>query len=176
MKKKNLFSVMIFVLFASLSITADVLDDPYVPITFTSLITHNMGFSQNPVSGTIAPEDNGLKDNTIYFNTIYDNKFYSTGEFYLYLQVFTTSKVQVKVSQHDALNGGINYSNRGNNTSGNFTGSQNSGDGTIIDEANITDTSIPRIYNRQFVLDIPIIGVSSGNTYTGTLIATLMTL
>ena len=165
MKKILLF--IIIIIFVSFSLLAEI--KARVPVGFTSGRTHNIGFSTSRVSGSMEP-DTKLK--TVTFSVSSDFSSYTTGPFYMYLQLFTVEPVKVSM-EATMLNDGVNYigyTNSGSNTSAAFSG---------VDEVNQNNIELfteseesytmPRTYNFEFNFSVPVEAIKSTSDYTGTI-------
>ena len=142
----------------------DVIYDDDLEITFTSLIQYNIGFSREPVSGTIKPEDDGF-DAADHNNGELRIRFlpdattggYTTGEFNFYAQVFTMTPMKFSIESATPLvtqdgTVSVNYANTSNETSSVFSGSGSTG-GVIIEESGSADAlKKPRTYSREMCL------------------------
>ena len=131
-----------------------------IPVEFTAGRTHNIGFSESMLSSTIAPESS-LE--SVSFSVDSDFLYYSTGPFYMYLQLFTPYRVRVYI-EATALTGdnvsSLGYENIGN-TSLNF-GTVDASDGfkkSVLYEEQPSEQGEekqPRTHNFEFSLRLPI--------------------
>lgn len=152
-----------------------------IPVEFTAGITHNIGFSKSMVSGSIDP---GSAIDSVEFTVSSDFTNYTTGIFYMYLQLFTDSAVSVYIASNplkevvaDGQSGtAIGFSNTGSNTSSRFGSIKATGFSRdlLFEEAN-ADTSYPRTYNFEFNLTVPINNVVVGSSYSGVITISLET-
>ncbi len=165
MKKILLF--IIIIIFVSFSLFADI--KARVPVGFTSGRTHNIGFSTSRVSGSMEP-DTELE--TVTFSVSSDFSSYTTGPFYMYLQLFTTYPVRVKISKATPLRNKTNmigYTNSGSNTSS-FKGVGASSESVEkFFEESETSYEMPRTYNFEFNFFVPVEAIKSTSEYTGTI-------
>lgn len=157
-----LFSALIPA-FGADSSNRDVIYDDDLDITFTSLIEYNIGFSREPVSGTIKPEDDGF-DAADHNNGELRIRFlpdattggYTTGEFNFYAQVFTMTPMKFSIESATPLvtqdgKVSVNYTNTSFETSSVFTGSGSGGE-IIRESGTADDLRKPRTYNREMCL------------------------
>lgn len=157
-----LFSALIPA-FGADSSNRDVIYDDDLDITFTSLIQYNIGFSREPVSGTIKPEDDGF-DAADHNNGELRIRFlpdattggYTTGEFNFYAQVFTMTPMKFSIESATPLvtqdgKVSVNYTNTSFETSSVFTGSGSGGE-IIRESGTADDLRKPRTYNREMCL------------------------
>lgn len=140
----------------------DIIYDADLDITFTSLIDYNIGFTREPVSGTIKPDTDGFdaedhNDDKLRIRFLPDATTggYTTGDFNFYAQVFTTTPMRFYIKEATALTNGsvsVDYVNTSNETA-NFKGS-GSGSVAIIEESSSGDLTKPRTYNRGLCLEV----------------------
>ena len=165
MKKILLF--IIIIIFVSFSLFAEI--KARVPVGFTSGKTHNIGFSTSRVSGSMEPD---TKLETVTFSVSSDFSSYTTGPFYMYLQLFTTYPVRVKISKATPLKNETNeigYTNSGSNTSS-FEGVGASSESVEkFFEESETSYKMPRTYNFEFNFSVPVEAIKSTSEYTGTI-------
>ena len=165
MKKILLF--IIIIIFVSFSLLAEI--KARVPVGFTSGRTHNIGFSTSRVSGSMEPD---TKLETVTFSVSSDFSSYTTGPFYMYLQLFTTYPVRVKISNATPLknktNDEIGYTNSGSNTSTAFSGVDADKIKPLLEETEKKYT-MPRTYNFEFNFSVPVEAIKSTSEYTGTI-------
>lgn len=172
MKKILLF--IIIIIFVSFSLLAEI--KARVPVGFTSGRTHNIGFSTSRVSGSMEPD---TKLETVTFSVSSDFSSYTTGPFYMYLQLFTVKPVEVSIMEATRLFGGdnnyIGYTNSGSNTSTDFSGVDAESDQKdigLFTEPKPTSGSgytMPRMYNFEFNFSVPVDDIKSTSEYTGTI-------
>lgn len=149
--------------FGADSSNRDVIYDDDLDITFTSLIEYNIGFSREPISGTIKPEDDGF-DAADHNNGELRIRFlpdattggYTTGEFNFYAQVFTTTPMRFYITEATSLTNedgtSVDYTNTSFETSSVFTGSGSTGGEIIRESGTADDLRKPRTYNREMCL------------------------
>lgn len=175
---KKILLLIIIIIFVSFSLFAEI--KARVPVGFTSGKTHNIGFSTSRVSGSMKPDtDLGTADNPVTFSVSSDFSSYTTGPFYMYLQLFTTYPVSVKISNATPLknktNDGIGYTNSGSNTSTDFSGVDAESDQKDIelftepDPTSDSGYTMPRTYNFEFNFSVPVEAIKSTSEYTGTI-------
>lgn len=169
MKKILLF--IIIIIFVSFSLFADI--KARVPVGFTSGKTHNIGFSTSRVSGSMEPD---TKLETVTFSVSSDFSSYTTGPFYMYLQLFTVDPVKVSMKA-TMLSDGVNYigyTNSGSNTS-DFRGVDAESDQKDIglftepDPTSDSGYTMPRTYNFEFNFSVPVEAIKSTSEYKGTI-------
>ena len=177
MKKILLF--IIIIIFVSFSLFAEI--KARVPVGFTSGRTHNIGFSTSRVSGSMEPD---TKLETVTFSVSSDFSSYTTGPFYMYLQLFTVEPVKVSM-EATMLSDGVNYigyTNSGSNTSTDFSGVDAESDQKDIElftEPKPTSGSgytMPRTYNFEFNFSVPVEAIKSTSEYKGTISIKLETI
>lgn len=177
MKKILLF--IIIIIFVSFSLLAEI--KARVPVGFTSGRTHNIGFSTSRVSGSMEPD---TKLETVTFSVSSDFSSYTTGPFYMYLQLFTVEPVKVSM-EATMLSDGVNYigyTNSGSNTLPDFRGVDAESDQKDIElftEPNPTSGSgytMPRTYNFEFNFSVPVEAIKSTSEYKGTISIKLETI
>lgn len=173
---KKILLLIIIIIFVSFSLLAEI--KARVPVGFTSGRTHNIGFSTSRVSGSMEPD---TKLETVTFSVSSDFSSYTTGPFYMYLQLFTTYPVRVKISKATPLlinkTNGIGYTNSGSNTSS-FKRVEASSDSekiSLFEESKISYT-MPRTYNFEFNFSVPVEAIKSTSEYTGTITIGLETI
>lgn len=172
MKKILLF--IIIIIFVSFTLFAEIM--ARVPVGFTSGRTHNIGFSTSRVSGSMEPD---TKLETVTFSVSSDFSNYTTGPFYMYLQLFTVDPVEVFVKATRLSDGTayIGYTNSGSNTSS-FKRVEASSDSekiSLFEESKISYT-MPRTYNFEFNFSVPVEAIKSTSEYTGTITIGLETI
>ena len=167
MKKILLF--IIIIIFVSFSLFAEI--KARVPVGFTSGMTHNIGFSTSRVSGSMKPDtDLGTADNPVTFSVSSDFSSYTTGPFYMYLQLFTVEPVKVSIVKATRLSDGsdyIGYTNSGSNTSTAFSGVDDDNIKPLLEETGTYD--MPRTYNFEFNFSVPVEAIKSTSEYKGTI-------
>ena len=164
---KKILLLIIIIIFVSFSLLAEI--KARVPVGFTSGKTHNIGFSTSRVSGSMEPD---TKLETVTFSVSSDFSSYTTGPFYMYLQLFTTYPVRVKISKATPLKNETNeigYTNSGSNTSS-FEGCGASSESVEkFFEESETSYEMPRTYNFEFNFSVPVEAIKSTSEYTGTI-------
>lgn len=175
---KKILLLIIIIIFVLFSLFAEI--KARVPVGFTSGMTHNIGFSTSRVSGSMKPDtDLGTADNPVTFSVSSDFSSYTTGPFYMYLQLFTTYPVRVKISNATPLknktNDGIGYTNSGSNTSTAFSGVDADKIEPLLEEEPGKYT-MPRTYNFEFNFSVPVEAIKSTSEYTGTITIGLETI
>ena len=167
---KKVCFLFFFMLISMASLLAEVREAvASIPVEFTADKTVNVGFSRSMVSGTIEPtlysEDNpsGTKINSRAFTVDSSFEYYTTGTFYLYVQLFIEGGVNVVITDHPGFGYGeqvLHYENVGQNTRAEFPGSN--GNGEIIldwEEGKKSGAVMPRYYNFYFNFRIPVSAV-----------------
>ena len=155
-------------------------DDNYLELEFTNGITANIGFTREPVSGSIKPSDDGFSDHNdkggpyIVFSPSADSGTYTTGTFNIYAQVFVPRPVELSVQGTKLSNGSVSvdYVNTAIETSSVFHGSETSGEFIIVSEDLLPEElGKPRVYNRAMCLVVDDIDsiISSSASFEGTL-------
>lgn len=173
MKKILLF--IIIIIFVSFSLLAEI--KARVPVGFTSGRTHNIGFSTSRVSGSMEPD---TKLETVTFSVSSDFSSYTTGPFYMYLQLFTVEPVEISIEKATRLSDGsdyIGYTNSGSNTSSfkRVEASSDSGETSLFKESE-EDYRMPRMYNFEFNFSVPVDDIKSTSEYKGTITIGLETI
>ena len=159
---------IVFFVFISLSVFS--IDVASIPVEFTSDKTHNIGFSYSLVSGSIEPS-NVLEN--IEFVVSNDFQNYSTGPFYLFLQVFTPYRLKISIEATPLTSGTetLGYLNSASGSSSNFGEVSANGftKNILFEEPDSANLKYPRTYNIEFNLNVPISQVSPGKDYESTL-------
>lgn len=141
----------------------EVIYDDSLDFVFTSLISYNIGFTREPVSGAAKPTDDGFaaEDHNgdelqIRFLPDASTGGYTTGAFNFYAQVFTQNHVKFTIEATPLSDGKgvtVHYVNTASETSSVFGGSNASG--TLLDENQLSaDRNKPRTYNREICLEV----------------------
>ena len=172
MKKILLF--IIIIIFVSFSLLAEI--KARVPVGFTSGRTHNIGFSTSRVSGSMEPD---TKLETVTFSVSSDFSSYTTGPFYMYLQLFTVEPVEISIEKATRLSDGsdyIGYTNSGSNTSSFKRVEASSESVEKFFEESETSYKIPRTYNFEFNFSVPVDDIKSTSEYKGTITIGLETI
>lgn len=167
---KKVCFLFFFMLISMASLLAEVREAvASIPVEFTADKTVNVGFSRSMVSGTIEPtlysEDNpsGTKIESRAFTVDSSFEYYTTGTFYLYVQLFIEEGVNVVITNHPGFGYGeqvLHYENVGQNTRAEFPGSNGNGE-IILDwvEGEESKAVMPRYYNFYFNFRIPVSAV-----------------
>lgn len=167
---KKVCFLLFFMLISMASLFAEVREAvASIPVEFTADKTVNVGFSRSMVSGTIEPtlysDDNpsGTKIESRAFTVDSSFEYYTTGTFYLYVQLFIEEGVNVVITKHPGFEYGdqvLHYENVGQNTRAEFSGSNVNGE-IILDwvEGGESEAVMPRYYNFYFNFRIPVSAV-----------------
>lgn len=168
---KKVCFLFFFMLISMASLLAEVREAvASIPVEFTADKTVNVGFSRSMVSGTIEPtlysEDNpsGTKIESRAFTVDSSFEYYTTGTFYLYVQLFIEEGVNVVITNHPGFGYGnqqvLHYENVGQNTRAKFSGSNQNGEITLDwVEGGESGAVMPRYYNFYFNFRIPVSAV-----------------
>ena len=181
--KKILFSILIASIFmtplyaASSQGTID--DDNFLELEFTNGIDANIGFTREPISGSIKPTVDGFDNHTeageplIVFKPSADDGTYTTGTFNIYAQVFVPYNVKLMISGAPLSNGSteVNYMNTATDTSAAFPGSASGSYVIVSEDLSEEKRGKPRLYNRAICLVVDDINtvMSSTDEFQGTL-------
>ena len=152
-----------------------------IPVEFSSGKQFNIGFSTSLVNSTVEPE-NKLENISFRVSNTFDS--YTTGNFYLYFQLFTEGPIDVVVTSSSPLsideNISVHYENTGIDTASSFKGSSQSGEAVIIDDAMLRSEEIdgvqykyPEVFTRTFNFSVPIKNISQSGKYDSTLTVTV---
>ena len=166
---RRLLIILLLIIASFSPITAamddrEVIYDAPLDFVFTSLISYNLGFTREPVSGAAKPTDDGFaaEDHNgdelqIRFLPDASTGGYTTGAFNFYAQVFTKDPVKFTIEAtplSDSKDISVHYVNTSSETSSVFGGS-NAATVTLLDESQLSaDRNKPRTYNRGICLEV----------------------
>lgn len=175
MRKKLLLLFAMLILFSSIVAAPSDVENANIPVSFTYRSGVNCGFSTT--AATKAWKESEFGDtNPIEFVYSPTDDSIQTGPFYFYVQIYTTSKVEVSVDgavlDNMQLTGGVD--NEKIRYSCDLTLLDDSGTGAVVyteDSLSGDERAVPRVFNQLLNLEIDpeeLIDKNSG-TFKGTI-------